>query len=116
MSNAKDRSLIVIHNHPNNSTFSLRDIKTCLKYDKIGGIMVVTDDYIYSLKPKYYQLHYSEKELNEFDLWLEKKLSNQNDVLIGKYPQYSNNQLNHIAYKNIFNKIGWEYGREKRKK
>lgn len=114
MNNSNDRSLIAIHNHPGNGTFSLNDIYTMVEYEKIGGIMVVTDDYVYSLKPDFNKgvINISDKG---YDNNFETKLGDANDEMLEKYPMYSNNQLYHMAYKKVFDEMGWEYGREKRK-
>lgn len=114
MNASDDRSLIAIHNHPGNGTFSIKDIYTCFEYDKIGGIMVVTEEYVYSLKPDFNK---STLNMNKgYDIEFETKLGDINDELLGKYPMFSNNQLYHMAYKKIFDEMGWEYGREKRNK
>ncbi len=114
MNASDDRSLIAIHNHPGNGTFSIKDIYTCYEYDKIGGIMVVTEEYVYSLKPDFNK---STLNMNKgYDIEFETKLGDINDELLDKYPMFSNNQLYHMAYKKIFDEMGWEYGREKRNK
>lgn len=114
MSNSNEEGLIVIHNHPSNGTFSLNDIYTMTKYDKISGIIVVTKDYLYSLKPNY---NNSKLNINKngYDENFEEKLGDINDEMLSKYPMYSNNQLYHMSYKKIFDIMGWEYGRERRK-
>ncbi len=114
MNASDDRSLVAIHNHPGNGTFSIKDIYTCYEYDKIGGIMVVTEEYVYSLKPDFNKFTLN---MNKgYDIEFETKLGDINDELLGKYPMFSNNQLYHMAYKKIFDEMGWEYGREKRNK
>ena len=114
MKTSDDRSLIAIHNHPGNGTFSIKDIYTCYEYDKIGGIMVVTEEYVYSLKPDFNKSTFN---MNKgYDIEFETKLGDINDELLGKYPMFSNNQLYHMAYRKIFDEMGWEYGREKRNK
>lgn len=114
MNVSDDRSLVAIHNHPGNGTFSIKDIYTCYEYDKIGGIMVVTEEYVYSLKPDFNKFTLN---MNKgYDIEFETKLGDINDELLGKYPMFSNNQLYHMAYKKIFDEMGWEYGREKRNK
>ena len=114
MNASDDRSLVAIHNHPGNGTFSIKDIYTCYEYDKIGGIMVVTEEYVYSLKPDFNKFTLNMN--NGYDIEFETKLGDINDELLGKYPMFSNNQLYHMAYKKIFDEMGWEYGREKRNK
>lgn len=114
MNASDDRSLVAIHNHPGNGTFSIKDIYTCYEYDKIGGIMVVTEEYVYSLKPDFNKFTLN---MNKgYDIEFETKLGDINDELLDKYPMFSNNQLYHMAYKKIFDEMGWEYGREKRNK
>ena len=117
MNESSKRSLIAIHNHPSNSTFSLKDIRTCLEYDSLNGIMVVTNDYVYVLKPKFYKTSFNLEELNEFDVWLENSLAQERDYIDSKfmYPDLSNNDLLHITYKKVFDKLGWKYGRAKRR-
>lgn len=112
MNASDDRSLIAIHNHPGNGTFSLKDIYTCYEYNKIGGIIVVTEEYVYSLKPDFEKSTLNLKK--GYDIEFETKLGDINDELLSKYPMFSNNQLYHMAYKKIFDEMGWEYGREKR--
>ncbi len=113
--NASERSLIAIHNHPGNGTFSLQDIYTCIEDTKIGGIMVVTEDYIYSLKPDFSK-SLLERDSKGYYSNFESKLGDANDRLLSKYPMYSNNQLYHMAFKEVFEEMGWEYGREERNK
>lgn len=114
METAKDRSLIAIHNHPGNGTFSLNDIYTMVDYEKLGGIMVVTDEYIYSLKPNFNKGIINTKGRG-YDPDFEMKIGDANDYVLDKYPMYSNNQLYHMAFKKVFDEMGWEYGRQKRK-
>ena len=68
--------------------------------------MVVTNDYVYSLKPIFYQNVISEEEIRQFKIWFAKKLGKQYDDSLDKYINSSNNQIKHIGYKNIFESIG----------
>ena len=74
----------------------------------------MTDNYIYSLKPNFSKENIT---LNEkgYNLDFEAKLGDINDDLLEKYPMYNGNNLYHMAYKKIFDEMGWEYGRAKRK-
>lgn len=90
----------------------IKDIYTCYEYNKIGGIIVVTEEYVYSLKPDFEKSTLNLKK--GYDIEFETKLGDINDELLSKYPMFSNNQLYHMAYKKIFDEMGWEYGREKR--
>lgn len=112
LANSKERSLIAIHNHPGNGTFSLPDIYELVKNEKIYGIMVVTDEYVYSLKPNFNKTNINVS--GGYDIIFETKLSDANDFMLEKYPNFSNNQLYHLAYKKVFDEMGWEYGRSKR--
>lgn len=112
LSTSKERSLIAIHNHPGNGTFSLSDIYEVVKNEKLCGIIVVTEKYAYSLKPNFNNTNINTDK--EFDTIFVTKLSDANDLMLEKYPNFSNNQLYHLAYKKVFDEMGWEYGRSKR--
>ena len=46
--------------------------------------------------------------------WLEKISGIKNDELLPKFPNYSNNEIQHLVFKDIFEKLGWKYGRERK--
>lgn len=108
------RELYAIHNHPYNHTFSFGDIKELFNNDALSGIIVSTKDFNYYLIPKVNDLDLTKQNLKEFMSWLEKVSGIRNDELLSKFPQYSNNELQHLVFKDIFGKLGWKYGREKK--
>lgn len=110
-----NRDLIAIHNHPNNHTFSLQDIKETFNSKAINGIIVTTEDYNYYFFPKILDMNMSENQLSYFMKWLEDELYILNDEMLNKYPQLSNNELTHLSYEEIFKKLEWKYGRKRKK-
>lgn len=110
-----NRELIAIHNHPHNHTFSLQDIKETFINKALNGIIVTTQDYNYYFFPKLSDMNMNEKQIKYFMNWLEEEMSKTNDKMLEKYPNLSNNELNHLSYEEIFKKLEWEYGRERKK-
>lgn len=111
--NKYNRELIAIHNHPQEHTFSLKDIYTLFDYDSLSGIIVRTNDYNYYLMPKRDDFEKVKENLSEFKTWFEDNLSICNDEFFIKYPELSNNEHMNLSYKKIFGALEWEYGREK---
>ena len=108
------RELYAIHNHPYNHTFSFGDIKELFDNDSLSGIIVSTEEFNYYLIPKVNDLDLTKRNLNEFMDWLEKISGIKNDELLPKFPNYSNNEIQHLVFKDIFGKLGWKYGRERK--
>ena len=68
--------------------------------------------YNYYFEPKLNQINDVSEHLDEFSMWLEKRLATLSDKNFGKY-----NNLNEewfVSYKEIFEKLGWKYGRERK--
>lgn len=106
---SKERSLIVVHNHPSNSTFSPEDIYKYIENEKISGIIVTTKQFNYFLNADEISLKNSRKNIIEFKKWFEyeiRKGINQNKKI--------DNEIYNQIYKNIFERIGWNYGRKRR--
>ncbi len=110
----KGRKYFVIHNHPSNSTFSLEDIYEMIDKENICGIIVTTKDYNYFLEPIKKDLKEAKIYKKGFIKDFEERLGMFNDELFSKYPQYSNNQILHIAFSKYFKEIGWKYGRKRK--
>lgn len=108
-----NRNLYAIHNHPANHTFSLNDLYETFNNKSLCGIMVRTDEYNYYFIPKKSDIDITRNNLSEFSNWFENRLGKVNDDLLQKYPQKSNNELMHLAYKEIFTQMEWDYGRKK---
>lgn len=107
------RQLYAIHNHPGNHTFSLEDLYEIFNNDSLCGIIVRTDEYNYYFIPKENDLDITKDHIREFKKWFETRLGDVNDEMLIKYPSKSNNELQHLSFEKIFNKLGWKYGREK---
>lgn len=106
---SKDRSLIVVHNHPSNSTFSPEDIYKYIENKKISGIIVTTKQFNYFLNTDEISLKNSRKNIIEFKKWFEfevKEGINKNKII--------DNEIYNQIYKNIFERIDWNYGRKRR--
>lgn len=102
--NSKPNSLIAVHNHPRNSSFSLNDIKTFNEYQSINSIVVKTDKYFYFL------------EKNGINKVNENELVNTYSKIRTDYKlKYGyNTEMQHKINK-LFSKMeGWNYGRVKR--
>lgn len=98
---AKKDSLIVTHNHPSNTSFSLRDIKTFNETPSIGIISVRTDDYIYALSgTKVKDIKILEKAHRR----IKKKVQKENLNIIEE-----RHKINTLLAK----EMGWKYARFK---
>ncbi|MGM9881578.1 MAG: phage minor capsid protein [Bacilli bacterium] len=102
---SKDNSLLLVHNHPSNSSFSFTDIDTFNKYKSINSIIVKTDKYLYYL------------EKNGINKVKSKDLKKINEITRNKYIQkYGKKQETlHMINKEISKRVGWNYGRIERK-
>lgn len=100
-------SLLIVHNHPNNSSFSFADIETFNRYNSIGCLGVVSDKYIYFLSSKN-----SDKIIltkNEMKL-----LSERRNKLIQNFKSKGYEDFverAHLVNKQLFKEIGWDYER-----
>ena len=106
---SKERSLIVVHNHPSNSTFSPEDIYKYIENKKISGIIVTTNQFNYFLTADEISLKHSRKNIIEFKKWFEYELKKG----INESKKIDSEIYNQI-YENIFERIGWNYGRKRR--
>lgn len=105
---AKKGSLIAVHNHPKNTSFSLTDMLTYNHSPELGAIAVRTDYYIYALSGK------KMKKTSENVKYIEKTYSKIRT-------QVKKENLNIIEERHKINSIfakemGWKYGRIKNDK
>ncbi len=102
---SKQNSLVAVHNHPSNSSFSFTDISTFNKYKSINLIVVKTDKYFYFL------------EKNGINKVKQKVLKDINAKLRSIYfRKYGKNiETRHLINERIAKEIGWNYGRIERK-
>lgn len=106
--NAKKDSLIAVHNHPKNTSFSLTDMLTYNNSPELGAIAVRTEKYIYALSGKKIK---SSKENIEYIKRLHNKIKTQ----------VKQENLNIIEERHKINSLfakemGWKYGRIKNKR
>ena len=97
---SKPNSLVAVHNHPSNSSFSFRDIETFNNYNSIDIIIVKTDKYLYYLeknginkvKHRLLKKYYYEIRGNYFNAY-------------GK-----SRETLHLINKKVSREMGWNYG------
>lgn len=114
MTELDNNTIIAIHNHPSNSTFSRGDIDMILENNGIGGIIVTTEKYNYYLKPDVEMLKRARENQDAFNKYFNECLTDINDEIFDRHLSFNNNT--HCSYSIFFRKIGWEYGREKKVK
>lgn len=108
--NYDDRSILLIHNHPNNSTFSFDDVVRLIENKKIENLVVVTDEYNYFLEPKDIEKIDLKKLKVEFKEARDKEIIRLYTI---KNKIVDNDDIS-LIYKDIFESLGWNYGRRKR--
>lgn len=97
-------SIIMIHNHPENYSFSLTDIKAFNKFRQIDSMILLTDNYNFYLKSN--------------DIKLDNKVIEQTYKQIEKQIKKKYNTLNGVEKRDLtnqefFKKVGWIYEKEK---
>ena len=105
MKTSKKNSLVAAHNHPTNTSFSLKDLETFNKFESLRTIIVKTDDFLYYLEKNGIS-KINEKELGKYI----RKIRNGYESVYGK-----TNTAFHLTNIEISKKIGWKYGRTKEK-
>ena len=105
---AKENSLIAIHNHPINYSFSLKDIIAFNNMKSFDTLIVLSDNY------KYYLTLGKGKRISQKEI-----ISSYN--AIDKYVKTKYNKLNKVEHRDIVNQIffkkrGWVYEKERNKK
>lgn len=105
------RKLISIHNHTTNNTFSLTDIYSLFTNESLNSIILTTKKYDYYLRPTLKDLNIINENFDDFCYWFEEEIGKFHDDLLNKK---TINEINHIAYKEIFKKLGWKYERRRK--
>lgn len=100
---SKINSLVAVHNHPSNTSFSLTDIETFNRFKSISTIIVKTDNYLYYLEKNGIR-KLNEKQLSEYI----KAVRRNYEKKYGK-----TNKAYHLTNVEISKRIGWKYGRQK---
>ena len=102
---AKENSLIAIHNHTENFSFSLTDINTFDKYKGIKTMIVLTDRY------KYYLTLGNGTRINSDSLKIDyEKIENE---IRKKYKTFNDVEIRDLVNQKFFKEKGWLYEKEK---
>lgn len=99
------KSVIAIHNHPENYSFSLTDIISFNKIKQIDTMILLTDNYKYYLK-----LDNVHKYTTEY---ITKTYKNIEKDINSKYNNLNNIEKRDLTNQNFFKKVGWIYEKEK---
>lgn len=97
-------SIIMIHNHPENYSFSLTDIKAFNKFKQIDSMVLLTDNYRFYLKNNNIKL--DSKSIEQKYKQIEKEIKKKYNILNGVERRDLTNQ-------EFFKKVGWIYEKEK---
>ena len=107
-STAKKESLIAVHNHPQNTSFSLTDMITYNNSRELGAIAVRTDEYIYALSgPKLKSTKENIEFMKEKYKEIKQVVEKENLNIIDK---------RHKINSKFAKEMGWKYGRIKNDK
>lgn len=100
----RDNSVIMIHNHPKNYSFSLTDIKAFNKFKQIDSMILLTDNYKFYLRNNNAKL--DSKTIEQTYKQIEKQIKKRYNILNGIERRDLTNQ-------EFFKKVGWIYEKEK---
>lgn len=100
----KANTVIAIHNHPSNHSFSLTDIQTFNKVKQIDTMILLTDNYKYYLRTNNIKLRdeYIQNNYKNIALQIKKKYNYLNKV-----------EQRDLINQEFFKKVGWIYEKEK---
>lgn len=101
----RKNSVIAIHNHPENYSFSLTDILSYNKINQIDTMVLLTNNYKYYLKSNISK-QYKKEELIQLYKTIEKEIKKKYNSLNGVEKRDLTNQK-------FFKKVGWIYEKEK---
>lgn len=100
----KNNSIIMIHNHPENYSFSLTDIKAFNRFKQIDSMILLTDNYKFYLKSNNIKL--DNQIIEQTYKQIEKQIKKRYNMLNGVERRDLTNQ-------EFFQKVGWIYEKEK---
>lgn len=103
---AKNNSFILIHNHPENYSFSLTDIRSYVKFKSIDTMIVKSPEYTFYLKASNRQV--KTKQLTDLYNKIEKKINK-------KYKMFNGAEKRDLIISELSKKMGWTYEKEKNK-
>lgn len=100
----KNNSFILIHNHPENYSFSLTDIKTYVKFKSIDTLIVKSPDYTFYLKAPKRDIE--TKTLKE-------KYNKINKEINKQYRTFNGAEKRDLIISKLSKDLGWIYEKEK---
>lgn len=103
----KDNSLILIHNHPKNYSFSLTDIKSYVKFKSIDTMIIKSPDYTFYLKAPKRNIELD--KLKEKYNKIEKQINKQ-------YSSFNGAEKRDLIISRLSKDLGWVYEKEKNKR
>lgn len=98
-------SVIVIHNHPENYSFSMDDITVYNKIKQADTMILLTDNYKYYLNGREIK-QYSNEYLKKTYKDIEKQIKSI-------YNHLNNVEIRDLTNQKFFKKVGWIYEKEK---
>lgn len=101
----RKKSVIAIHNHPENYSFSLTDILSYNKIKQFDTMILLTDNYKYYLR-KNTMKRYRQEEIIQSYKSIEKEIKK-------KYNNLNGIEKRDLANQEFFKKVGWIYEKEK---
>lgn len=101
----KEESVIAIHNHPENYSFSLTDILSYNKIKQFDTMILLTDNYKYYLR-KNTMKKYRQEEIIQSYKTIEKEIKK-------KYNNLNGVEKRDLTNQKFFKKVGWFYEKEK---
>lgn len=101
----RKKSVIAIHNHPENYSFSLTDILSYNKIKQFDTMILLTDNYKYYLR-KNIMKRYRQEEIMETYKRIEKEIKK-------KYNNLNRIEKRDLTNQEFFKKVGWIYEKEK---
>lgn len=100
----KDNFFILIHNHPENYSFSLTDIKSYVKFKSIDTMIVKSPDYTFYLKAPKIDINID--KLKEKYNKIEKQINKQ-------YNSFNGAEKRDLVISKLSKDLGWIYEKEK---
>ncbi len=107
LSKYQNNSLILIHNHPQNYSFSLTDIKSYVKFKSIDTMIVKSPDYSFYLKASKRNIKLD--KLKEKYNKIEKQINKQ-------YSSFNGAEKRDLIVSRLSKDLGWIYEKEKNKR
>lgn len=100
----KDNSFILIHNHPENYSFSLTDIKSYVKFKSIDTMIVKSPNYTFYLKAPNRNIKI--EDLKQKYNKIEKNINKQ-------YKSFNGAEKRDLIISKLSKDLGWIYEKEK---